>query len=126
MSTTSWNIAKIGATDVRAVRRSFADELRRLGRSEEEICDGTIILGELLANACEHGRLPIHVELRPRGKHWHLNVKDAGLGFVRAAHVYDPSGDRGRGLQMVERLGGIISVSRGASPTIEVALPFGD
>lgn len=126
MSSTSWNIARVAALDVRSVRHSFADELRRLGRSEQEICDGTIILGELLANACEHGRLPIYVELRPRGKYWHLNVKDAGSGFVRAAHVYDPGSDRGRGLHMVERLGGVINVSQGASPIIEVTLPFGD
>ena len=76
MNTTSWNIAHIDSPNVRGVRRSFAAELRRLGRSEEEICDSTIILGELLANACEYGRLPICVELVPRGEHWQLNVKD--------------------------------------------------
>lgn len=126
MISTSWNINKIASPEVRAVRRSFADELRRLGRSEQEICDGTIILGELLANACEHGRLPIRIELRPCGRYWQLNVKDSGMGFVRSALVYNPASDRGRGLQMVERLGGIINVSDGAGPNIEVKLPFGD
>lgn len=121
-----WSIAKIDSPNVRHVRHSFADELRKRGRTEDEVADGTIILGELLANACEHGRLPIHVELRPYGKHWQLNVTDSGKGFVRAAHTYDPGADRGRGLQMVERLGGVITVSGGASPNIEVTLPFGD
>lgn len=122
----SWRIARVDSPDVRAVRYSFADELRRLGRSDEEILDGTIILGELLANACEHGRLPIRVELRSHGKYWRLNVQDSGSGFTRSAQVYDPSSDRGRGLQMVERLGGVIRVSNGAAPNIEVTLPFGD
>ena len=126
MNQTSWHIANVDSPHVRQVRRSFSDALRRLGRSEGEISDGTIILGELLANACEHGRLPIRVELRPYGRRWQLNVKDSGSGFVRTIRPYDPIADRGRGFHMVERLGASIRVSGGAFPNIEVTLPFGD
>lgn len=125
MSPTSWNIAQADS-NVRRVRQSFSEELRTRGRSEEEIADGTIILGELLANACEHGRLPVDVELRAFGNRWQLNVKDSGSGFVRAVREYDPSAERGRGLYMIEQLGGRIRVSDGASPDVEVTLPFGD
>jgi len=122
----SWNIAAVDSPNVRHVRQSFSQELRTRGRTEEEVADGTIILGELLANACEHGRLPIDVELRPCGSRWRLNVRDSGLGFVRVMREYDPSAERGRGLHMIEQLGGKIRVSDGASAEVEVTLPFGD
>lgn len=122
----SWNITRSDSPTARDVRRSFSDALRERGRTADEISDGTIILGELLANACEHGRLPIQIELRACGERWQLNVKDSGAGFLRVVRAYDPGANRGRGLHMIERLGGTIRVSGGASPNIEVTLPFGD
>ncbi|HEY1975880.1 MAG TPA: ATP-binding protein [Candidatus Baltobacteraceae bacterium] len=126
MTAMSWSTGTVDSPNVRLMRRSFVHELRRLGRTEAEISDGEIILGELLANACEHGRLPIAVELRPSGRRWQLSVSDCGSGFVRNTLPYDPRGERGRGFHIVEQLGATIRVTDGASPNIEVSLPFGD
>jgi len=122
----SWSIDRAATPNVRQVRTSFSRELRRLGKTGQQVEAGTIVLGELLANACEHGRLPIHVELRATGRRWQLSVRDAGSGFVHRALPFDPAAYRGRGLQIVERLGCAIYVSSGAHPNIEVTLPFGD
>ena len=122
----TWDIRQVSPPSVRRVRSDFSNELRKRGKSDAEVYDGTIILGELLANACEHGRLPIRVELRATGKQWLLTVRDSGSGFVRRIAPFDPTADRGRGFQIVERLGGRIHISGGASANIQVTLPFGD
>lgn len=126
MNPTFWSIERADSPNVRQVRTSFSQALRRLGKTEDQIGEGTLVLGELLANACEHGRLPIRVELRASGPRWRLSVRDSGSGFVHRARPFDPAAYRGRGLQIVERLGCTIHVSNGAHPNIEVTLPFGD
>jgi anti-sigma regulatory factor (Ser/Thr protein kinase) len=124
--TRHWEITTVDSAKLRDVRRSFAEQLALCGKSASQVQDGTIILGELLANACEHGALPIRVDFSSSGKHWQLRVTDAGRGFTPAARPLPASAVRGRGLAIVERLGGTIHVSEGRSPSVDVLLPFGD
>ncbi|MGC1381901.1 MAG: SpoIIE family protein phosphatase [Candidatus Baltobacteraceae bacterium] len=120
----SWKILAIEACVMRRTRAEFSAALRTAQRSDEEVEIGTMILGELLANACEHGELPVEVELlESRGK-FTLVVTDAGRGIARP-RFRDPTSLRGRGLAIVEALGGAITLSHKPLSRVAVRLPFG-
>lgn len=82
-----------------------------------------MILGELLANACEHGRMPVDVLLSSRGAALELRVDDGGVD-VRRPRKRDPNSLRGRGFEIIERLGGRISLRGRPRSSVRVVLPF--
>ena len=120
----SWTVDHADSQSLRRIRRQFSQALRERGTDETDVEAGTIILGELLANACEHGRLPVHVFLQTKQTRWRLTVKDSG-GGIQQEPVRDKHSMRGRGLFIIERLGARISISPGPPSTVEVLLPFG-
>jgi anti-sigma regulatory factor (Ser/Thr protein kinase) len=123
MTARTWSITEVNPTIVRSTRHQFADVLRRLGYDESAVEAGTFILGELLANACEHGMIPVRIELRNDGKHWKLRVDDAGRGIRRPAKR-DPNALRGRGFEIIERLGARLRIAAPPRSTVEVVLPL--
>ena len=120
----SWTVNRADSQSLRGIRQAFRQALRKLGMPESDIEAGTIILGELLANACEHGRLPVHVSLHTKESRWRLTVSDSGSGITRVAQPNLES-LRGRGLYIIERLGARVSFAPGPPSTVEVVLPFG-
>jgi anti-sigma regulatory factor (Ser/Thr protein kinase) len=120
----SWTVSHADSQSLRGIRHAFSQALRARGTRESDIEAGTIILGELLANACEHGQLPVHVSLHTKADRWRLTVSDSGRGITRAAQP-DTQSLRGRGLYIIERLGARISIAPGSPSTVEVVLPFG-
>jgi len=121
-----WHVTAVDSQTIARLRREFSEELASHGKTAAQIEDGTIILGELLANACEHGALPVQVELHPKGVRWRLIVSDAGKGFTPRRQTAAALSTRGRGLRIIERLGGTISIPREGVSAIDVLLPFGD
>lgn len=119
----AWCVAAIDPHLMRSTRAQFSSVLRAADRSDEEIEVGTIILGELLANACEHGNLPVGVELREMRGEFTLAVTDTGHGITRPV-FRDPHSLRGRGLEIIEALGANITFFSRPYSRVEVVLPF--
>ncbi len=119
----AWNVVAIEPHLMRSTRAQFSGVLRAADRSDEEIEVGTIILGELLANACEHGHLPVGVKLRESRGEFTLAVTDAGYGITRPV-FRDPNSLRGRGLEIIDALGGNITFFSRPSSRVDVVLPF--
>ena len=120
----SWTVNNADSQSLRSVRQQFSQALRARGTREPDIEAGTIILGELLANACEHGKLPVHVSLHTKQGGWRLTVADSGSGITPSLQR-DALSLRGRGLYIIERLGARISIAPDSPSTVEVLLPFG-
>jgi anti-sigma regulatory factor (Ser/Thr protein kinase) len=120
----SWTVSQADSPSLRGIRQQFSQALRERGTREPDVEAGTIILGELLANACEHGQLPVHVSLHTKSNRWRLTVADSGRGITTGIRR-DEQSLRGRGLYIIERLGARISFAPGPPSTVEVVLPFG-
>jgi anti-sigma regulatory factor (Ser/Thr protein kinase) len=108
---------------ISASRHEFARLLRERGIADSDVESAVMILGELLANACEHGRLPVDVLLSSRGSILELRVDDSGIGVRRPAKR-DPNSLRGRGFEIIERLGGRIALQGRPHSSVRVVLPF--
>jgi anti-sigma regulatory factor (Ser/Thr protein kinase) len=119
----TWQIVKVDREVLSHTRAAFSAALRDAGRSDEEIEIGGIVLGELLANACEYGHLPVNVALRKTENGLTVVVDDGGSGFTRPAER-DPRSLRGRGFEIIEALGGVIRFPSSQQSTVEVDLPF--
>ena len=122
MKSRTWNIDKVSPAIVRATRHQFTRALREIGYSEVAVEAGTLILGELLANACEHGLVPVRIELSNVGERWRLTVDDAGYG-IRRPLMRDPNSLRGRGFEIIERLGATLNIAPPPRSTVQVLLP---
>lgn len=122
-SVSVWRIAAVEPRVIRSARTQFSNVLRTARRSDDEIEIGTIILGELLANACEHGSLPVGVELRELRGQFTLAVTDAGDGITRPPRR-NPTALRGRGFAIIEALGARITFFPRPRSRVEVMLPF--
>lgn len=103
-------------------RWDFARVLRERGFVERDVEAAVLILGELLANACEHGRMPVDVMLATKGASLELRVDDGGTG-IRRPKRRDPESLRGRGFEIIERLGGRISLRGRPHSSVRVTLP---
>ncbi|HUN29070.1 MAG TPA: hypothetical protein VMV65_04660, partial [Alphaproteobacteria bacterium] len=77
----------------------------------------------LIANACEHGRIPVEIELRSLGPSLVLDVLDSGRDITRPRQR-DPQSLRGRGFEIIERLGGIIEILPRPRSRVSVVLPL--
>jgi anti-sigma regulatory factor (Ser/Thr protein kinase) len=120
----SWSVNHADSQSLRGIRQHFSQALRKHGVPESDVEAGVIILGELLANACEHGQLPVRISLDTTSKRWRLTVADSGRG-IQPGFERNEQSLRGRGLFIIERLGARISIVPGPPSTVEVALPFG-
>ena len=82
-----------------AVRDRFTDALSR-----QTIADLELVVSELVANAVEHGRGTIRLDVEHHGHHLHGFVTDGGDGFdyqPSSVHTDEP---RGRGLPIIDAL----------------------
>ena len=119
----TWRINQPDAREVSRSRHAFAQILREAGRDESEVHTAVMILGELIANACEHGRIPVEIELRSLGPSLVLDVLDSGRDITRPRQR-DPQSLRGRGFEIIERLGGIIEILPRPRSRVSVVLPL--
>jgi anti-sigma regulatory factor (Ser/Thr protein kinase) len=119
---TKWSRNIERPEEVRPARDDFRAFLAREGYREGAAADLLIIFGELLANACEHGRLPVTIALAANGK-LKLRVKDSGHGIVRPTGARPIDSIRGRGLEIIEKLGGLITIDPPPSSAIVVTMP---
>ena len=104
-------------------RRELARVLREHGVSEMNVDSAVMILGELLANACEHGCVPVDVSLAARNGTLELRVVDSGTD-IRRPMARDPESLRGRGFEIIEGLGGRIAMRGRPRSSVRVVLPF--
>ncbi len=110
-------------TEVAPVRRAVADLARASGFSDRAT-DLALALDELLANASEHGRPPVHVETWYDGRIV-LEVSDAGPGFDPRLPTRLPSTgeDGGRGLWIIRQISDHVTIScSSAGTTVRVEL----
>lgn len=91
---------------VSVVRALVADDLRRLGVTEECIDDIRLALSEAVTNVLDHAASQDEYEVRIgiRGRTCTIDVVDCGTGFDAAAlatAMPDPSSPRGRGVAIM-------------------------
>jgi anti-sigma regulatory factor (Ser/Thr protein kinase) len=83
-----------------------------------------LILGELVTNAVQHGKVPISVHLYNTKAGVLLAVYDGGAGLTLLQDRAPPDhSHRGRGLYVVQRLARTVQLASGARRGIEVLLP---
>lgn len=97
-------------------RRTMVDELLEFGVDRQTLVDAETVLGELMANAVEHGTPLATVPAGPRagdvfevgwcvvGPVLRLSVVDGGLDSETLPAALDTESLRGRGLQLVDTL----------------------
>ncbi|HTV92388.1 MAG TPA: ATP-binding protein [Verrucomicrobiae bacterium] len=119
----SWRIAQANGKSVASSRHAFAQALREAGHRETDIETAVMIFGELVANACEHGTVPVDIQLRTHRNHLILDVLDSGHDIARPAHR-NPESLRGRGFEIIERLGGVIAINPRPRSRVTVTLPL--
>lgn len=120
----NWQISHVEPAVIADSRHAFARALRERGFADMQIESAVMIFGELIANACEHGRVPVDIELSTRGTSVVLRVVDSGQDLKRPSKR-DPLSLRGRGFEIIERLGGTIALTPRPRSTVRVVLPFG-
>ena len=84
----------------------IGDDLRRAGVPNEVANRVLIVVGELLANAAEHGATPVRFEWSAEARRVELSVEGPGpsAGAIRAATLPAAAATRGRGLFLVADL----------------------
>ena len=82
-----------------AVRDRFTDALSR-----DAIADLELVVSELVANAVQHGRGTIRLDVEHDGHDLHGFVTDGGDGFDYEPPSADTDEPRGRGLTIVDAL----------------------
>lgn len=114
--------AALGADpgEIADVRVAVADLAARTG-FRDRVGDLALALGEILANAQEHGRPPIEVSAWADGR-LVVIVSDRGAGFDRLAvwgsHPPVPEGCRGRGLWIARQLSDLLHVDCADGATV--------
>ena len=109
----------------RAARAEFREVLASRRTPNDLAHDAELIFGELLANACEHGTLPIRIDLSEVNGRCILRVADGGSGVVRReCAAPPPDAIRGRGFNLIERLGGSVHIERPPVSAVTVGLPL--
>ncbi len=90
-------------------------------------------LGNLIANALEHGGGPVEVRARATGSRLRFEVHDGGPGLAEPLRALSrrPRGRRGHGLaitaEIAERHGGrLVAAPSGAGTTLALELPLRD
>jgi two-component sensor histidine kinase len=106
-------------------RHEFTAYLRlRMDPEVSDIDAAEVIFGELVANALEHGRGDVTVDLCRRGIDTVLRVHDEGSGFSLETEPPEVEKLRGRGLRFVHTLARRVVLSEsGAISTVEALLP---
>ncbi|MBV8600331.1 MAG: serine/threonine-protein phosphatase, partial [Candidatus Eremiobacteraeota bacterium] len=111
-----WEFSSDDAGSAETARASFTSYLRARGAEEGLILSCEIAFGELVGNVVRHAPGPIEIDLewcRPRPI---LRVRDYGRGFdfSEPALPTDLLSEDGRGLYLVEALGGSLNFERQA------------
>ena len=119
----TWQITRADGSAVANARHAFAQVLHDDGRRQADIDTAVMIFGELIANGCEHGRIPVDIQLRNEGDSLVLEVLDSGQDIKRPRQR-DPESLRGRGFEIIERLGGVIHILPRPRSRVSVILPL--
>ncbi|MFJ7593323.1 ATP-binding protein [Streptomyces sp. NPDC097617] len=90
---------------VRMARRFAMCLLTRWGMGEDDQTSALLIVGELAANASQHGRSEMTISLCLTGSTLHVDVADFGESSpVPGFHSVQPEDEHGRGLEIVSLL----------------------
>jgi anti-sigma regulatory factor (Ser/Thr protein kinase) len=103
-----WEFSSDDAGAAETARSSFASYLRARGAREEDVLPCEMAFGELVGNVVRHAPGPIEIELEWSPPRPILRVRDYGPGFeiTQTALPADVMSEGGRGLFLVEALGG--------------------
>ncbi|GEM_PF-477031 len=108
--------------EIAPVRAAVHDLAERAGFADRAD-DLALAINELIANAQEHGRAPIHV-VADADTSMLVEVSDSGEGFdwaeVSQEHPPRPHARRGRGLWIVRQLVDRVTVERSADESVRV------
>jgi anti-sigma regulatory factor (Ser/Thr protein kinase) len=113
----------VSSEAVRTARADFIAACAVLGVAQAELEAFKLIHGELLANACEHGVLPVTTTLCEGDRGLSLCMLDSGTGIVRPRSHRPLDALRGRGFDIVEQLGGKLHIAAHPRSEVCVALP---
>ena len=120
-----WYVDAENVEDVRQSRHEFAAYLSARAAAGSDIGAAEVVYSELVGNVHRHVGGAAWVRLDWVGDCPVLAVRDLGPGFIPAARAtVDPDSPGGRGLYLVRRLAGEITVSHDATGTcVSVNLP---
>ena len=106
-----WRFASDDQIAAQAARREFREKLRRRGVSLDECGTAELIFGELAANVARHAPGPVEVALEWIDAQPVLHLIDRGTGYaVVQLEGADVLSEQGRGLWLVQCLGGELEV----------------
>ncbi len=121
--------ARFDAASLDGVRRRVLRHLDLAGLSDARASDFLIAVGEILANAIEHGGGSGVLELRHNRDHLDCEICDEGPGLppgIHGTHLADPLDERGRGLHLAHLLCDRVlhhQVVTGTRITLRMTLP---
>ena len=116
-------IAENDTAAARASRHAFTALMEATASEGSDVYGATMIFGELLANAFEHGRGKIIVELHSEGADALLVFGDEGPGFVAPRSTQSADGLRGRGLHIIKSLAREVNIDTPPRSRVTVRLP---
>lgn len=106
-----WQFASGDARGAQRVRHEVVDEVRRHGCSEEVAIATEAVLGELIANIVQHAPGSADIVLEMKADRLVLHAIDRGRGWIpTTAESIDASDETGRGLWLIEKLGGSLEL----------------
>jgi anti-sigma regulatory factor (Ser/Thr protein kinase) len=118
-----WDVDARDRQSVRRLRHEFASYLRQRADAGSDVGAAEAAFAELLANVHRHAVGPASVHLEWEGDVAVLTIRDRGPGFSPEVRLPDdPAADGGRGLYIVAKLVGEISVRRADAGGAEVSV----
>ncbi len=109
----------------RTVRRDFRTYLNEIITGDSDADASEMILGELLANAIEHGAGHIRASICCDRDALYVAVADDGAGFPMPdrAQMDSTEQERGRGLAIVRSLSNDVRIEHEKGTRVEARLP---
>jgi anti-sigma regulatory factor (Ser/Thr protein kinase) len=116
-----WSVSVEAAAEAAAARRDFVRYLRANADERSDVDAAELVFTELLSNALRFGPVRIALDWLPQTGR--LRVHDRAQAFT-APEVRTPelTGERGRGLFLVQRLAQALSYERDGDGNVATAL----
>lgn len=123
---TRWRFASNDQHEAQQSRKAFAEHLRMRGIDADSCASAELIFGELAANVARHAPGPVDVALQFGDAQAVLHVIDRGRGYQIVRLRADALAEAGRGLWLVQQLGGKpdVEILPGFGTHTRVALPI--
>ena len=107
-----WTFDALDATRAQGARAALVRHLREEGAPDSDYSAAEVIFGELVSNVVRYAPGPIDIDLEWNDDSPTLHVLDRGEHFALAATLpYDSLSENGRGLFIVQTLGGALKVA---------------